>query len=289
MSHPTTEFASVAPPPRAQYPRLLSIAGSDSGGGAGVQADLKTFAALGCYGTTAITALTAQNTTGVRAIHAVPLDMLAQQIDAVVEDIGVDAVKLGMLHSAPTIETVAAAIARHQLRQVVLDPVMVATSGAVLIDPAAIDALVRLIFPLALLVTPNLDEAAMLVGHALHTEADMTDAAQQLLRMGARAVLLKGGHLAGDTVADLLLQPGSPPLWMRAPRIHTLNTHGTGCTLSSAIAARLALGDDLPQAVQTAREFVRGALAAGAGVRTGAGSGPLNHGFAPLPMQLRPL
>ncbi len=289
MSHPTTEFASVAPAPRAQYLRLLSIAGSDSGGGAGVQADLKTFAALGCYGTTAITALTAQNTTGVRAIHAVPLDMLAQQIDAVVEDIGVDAVKLGMLHSAPTIETVAAAIARHQLRQVVLDPVMVATSGAVLIDPAAIDALVRLIFPLALLVTPNLDEAAMLVGHALHTEADMTDAAQQLLRMGARAVLLKGGHLAGDTVADLLLQPGSPPLWMRAPRIHTLNTHGTGCTLSSAIAARLALGDDLPQAVQTAREFVRGALAAGAGVRTGAGSGPLNHGFAPLPMQLRPL
>ena len=289
MNQPTTAAVFAALAPSAQYLRLLSIAGSDSGGGAGVQADLKTFAALGCFGMTAITALTAQNTTGVRAIHAVPLDMLADQIDAVVEDIGVDAVKIGMLHSAATIETVAAAIDRHQLPQVVLDPVMVATSGAVLIDPAAVAALVRLMFPRALLVTPNLDEAAMLVGRALHTEADMADAAQQLLAIGARAVLLKGGHLAGGTVADLLLQPGLPPLWMRAPRIDTPNTHGTGCTLSSAIAARLALGDDLPQAVQQARDFVRGALAAGASVRTGAGSGPLNPGFAPQPMRLRPL
>ena len=289
MNHPTTAPVSVGLAPRAQYLRLLSIAGSDSGGGAGVQADLKTFAALGCFGMTAITALTAQNTTGVRAIHAVPLDMLAAQIDAVVEDIGVDAVKIGMLHSAPTIQTVAAAIDRHQLRQVVLDPVMVATSGAALIDPSAITALVRLMFPLALLVTPNLDEAALLVGRPLHTEADMASAAQQLLDMGARAVLLKGGHLAGHSVADLLLQAGAPPLWMRAPRIATPNTHGTGCTLSSAIAAGLALGDDLPQAVQKARDFVRGALAAGADVRTGAGSGPLNHGFAPQPMRLRRL
>ena len=286
MNHPTTEVDSAALAPSAQYPRLLSIAGSDSGGGAGVQADLKTFAALGCFGMTAITALTAQNTTGVRAIHAVPLDMLAAQIDAVVEDIGVDAVKVGMLHSAPTIEAVAAALERHHLRRVVLDPVMVATSGAALIDPSAIAALVRLMFPLALLVTPNLDEAALLVGRPIHTEADMADAARQLLDMGARAVLLKGGHLAGGTVADLLLQAGLPPLWMRAPRLDTPNTHGTGCTLSSAIAARLALGDDMPQAVQTARDFVRGALAAGARVRTGAGSGPLNHGFAPQPMRL---
>ena len=275
--------------PWAQYPRLLSIAGSDSGGGAGVQADLKTFAALGCFGTTAITALTAQNTTGVRAIHVVPQDMLAAQIDAVVEDIGVDAVKIGMLHSAPTIETVAAALDRHGLARVVLDPVMVATSGAALIDPTAIDALVRLLFPRALLVTPNLDEAALLVGYALHSEADMASAAQQMLAMGARAVLLKGGHLAGDTVADLLLRPGQAPLWLRAPRIATPNTHGTGCTLSSAIAARLALGDELPQALLAARDYVRGALAAGAGVRTGAGSGPLNHGFAPQAMSLRPL
>ena len=289
MNSLVTPPASMGPAPSAQYVRLLSIAGSDSGGGAGVQADLKTFAALGCFGTTAITALTAQSTTGVRAIHAVPLDMLADQIDAVVEDIGVDAVKIGMLHSAPTIETVAAALDRHHLRQTVLDPVMVATSGAALIDPSAIAALVRLLFPRALLVTPNLDEAAMLVGRPLHTEADMADAAQQLLDMGARAVLLKGGHRPGDTVADLLLQPGTPPQWLRAPRIATTNTHGTGCTLSSAIAARLALGDGLLQAVQQARDFVRGALTAGASVRTGAGSGPLNHGFAPQPMRLRPL
>jgi hydroxymethylpyrimidine/phosphomethylpyrimidine kinase len=271
-----------------QYPRVLSIAGSDSGGGAGVQADLKTIAALGCYGMTAITALTAQNTLGVRAIHAVPLAILADQIDAVVEDIGVDAVKIGMLHSAPTVEAVAAALDRHGLRQVVLDPVMVATSGATLIDPTAISSLVRELFPRALLVTPNLDEAALFVERPLRTEADMEAAARQLLAMGARAVLLKGGHLQGDTVSDLLLADDASPVWLRQPRIATGNTHGTGCTLSSAIAAFLALGADLAQAVRQASEFVRGALRAGADVRTGAGSGPLNHSHAPLPMRLLP-
>ena len=187
MNYPTTAAASESAPaaatlaPCAEYLRLLSIAGSDSGGGAGIQADLKTFAALGCFGTTAITALTAQNTRGVRAIHAVPLAMLADQIDAVVEDIGVDAVKIGMLHSVPTIETVAAAIDRHRLHPVVLDPVMVATSGAALIDPSAVAALVRLMFPRARLVTPNVDEAALIVERALHTEADMAGGAQQLV------------------------------------------------------------------------------------------------------------
>jgi hydroxymethylpyrimidine/phosphomethylpyrimidine kinase len=283
-----TDLAPGNPAAAGRYPRLLTIAGSDSGGGAGVQADLKTFSALGCFGMTAITALTAQNTTGVRAIHAVPSDILAAQIDAVVEDIGVDVVKIGMLHSAATVHTVVEALERHDLRRVVLDPVMVATSGAALIDPSAITALVRLLFPRALLITPNLDEAAMLVGRPLVSEADMLGAAQELLGMGARAVLLKGGHLAGDTVADLLLRAGEPALWLRAPRIATPNTHGTGCTLSSAIAARLALGDDLPEAVQHARDYVRHALAAGALVRTGAGSGPLNHGFAPQPMHRLP-
>ncbi|WBY02275.1 bifunctional hydroxymethylpyrimidine kinase/phosphomethylpyrimidine kinase [Ramlibacter tataouinensis] len=275
-----------APVFSARYPRVLSIAGSDSGGGAGVQADLKTFAALGCFGMTAITALTAQNTTGVRAIHAVPLDMLAEQIDAVVEDIGVDAVKIGMLHSQATVQAVAAAIDRHRLRAVVLDPVMVATSGATLIDPAAVASLVRELFPRTGLVTPNLDEAALLVDKPLRSEADMEAAARELLALGAQAVLLKGGHLAGETVSDLLLMHGGDPLWMRAPRIATANTHGTGCTLSSAIAAHLALGAGLPQAVQQARAFVRGALQAGAGVRTGAGSGPLNHGHEPQAMRL---
>jgi hydroxymethylpyrimidine/phosphomethylpyrimidine kinase len=278
-----------APVPSARYPRVLSIAGSDSGGGAGVQADLKTFAALGCFGMTAITALTAQNTTGVRSIHAVPLQILADQIDAVVEDIGADAVKIGMLHSAPTVQAVADAIDRHQLRQVVLDPVMVATSGATLIDPPAVASLVRELFPRTALVTPNLDEAALLVDRPLRCEADMEAAARELLARGANAVLLKGGHLEGDTVSDLLLMKGAQPQWMRAPRIATANTHGTGCTLSSAIAAHLALGADLPQAVRQAREFVRGALQAGATARTGTGSGPLNHGHAPQPMRLLPL
>ncbi|HMA09377.1 MAG TPA: bifunctional hydroxymethylpyrimidine kinase/phosphomethylpyrimidine kinase [Ramlibacter sp.] len=281
--------ASATPTRAFEYPRVLSIAGSDSGGGAGIQADLKTIAALGCFGMTAITALTAQNTTGVRAIHAVPLQMLADQIDAVMEDIGAHAVKIGMLHSADTVRTVAAAIDRHQMRNVVLDPVMIATSGAVLIDQEAIAVLVSQLFPRAELVTPNLDEAALLVGSPLRNEAEMEAAARRLIALGAHAVLVKGGHLAGDTVSDLLLTADGDLRWMRAPRVPTANTHGTGCTLSSAIASHLALGAPLPQAVQLAREYVRGALAAGAVVRTGSGSGPLNHSHAPQRMRLLPL
>jgi len=269
-----------------QYPRVLSIAGSDSGGGAGIQADLKTFAALGCFGMTAITALTAQNTCGVRAIHPVPPDMLRAQIDAVLEDIGADAVKVGMLHSPEIVRTVAQAIDRHQLSRVVFDPVMVATSGAKLIDDPAIAVLVAELFPQAALITPNLDEAALLVGRPLTSAQDMAQAAAELVARGARAVLLKGGHLASNTVIDVLLEASGEPLWMEAPRINTANTHGTGCTLSSAIAAHLALGATLTQAVQQAREFVRQALQAGASVKTGQCDGPLNHGFAPLPMQL---
>jgi hydroxymethylpyrimidine/phosphomethylpyrimidine kinase len=279
----------MKPAPQFQYPRVLSIAGSDSGGGAGIQADLKTIAALGCYGMTAITALTAQNTTGVRAIHGVPPQMLADQIDAVVEDIGVDAVKIGMLHAPEIVRTVAAAIERHRLQRVVLDPVMIATSGAVLIGEDAVSVLVRELFPKALVITPNLDEAALLVGRPLGNEADMEAAARQLLEMGARAVLVKGGHLTGDIVSDLLLERDGDPCWMRGARIHSPNTHGTGCTLSSAIASHLALGAALPEAVQRAREYVRGALQAGANVRTGAGSGPLNHSWAPQAMHLRAL
>ena len=280
MSNDTFEF---------EYPRVLSIAGSDSGGGAGIQADLKTFAALGCYGMTAITALTAQNTQGVRAIHGVPPAMLRDQIDAVVEDIGVDAVKIGMLHAPEIVLAVAEAIDRHALEKIVLDPVMVATSGAVLIDNPAIEVLVRELFPRAVLVTPNLDEAALLVGRPLNNADDMEAAAHELLGKGARAVLLKGGHLPGDTVMDLLLTAAGERHWMHAPRIHSANTHGTGCTLSSAIAAGLALGQPLLEAVEMARAYVRAALLAGANVKTGAGSGPLNHGHAPLTMRLKPL
>ena len=272
-----------------QYPRVLSIAGSDSCGGAGIQADLKTFSALGCYGMTAITALTAQNTAGVQAIYPVPPTMLCQQIDAVLEDIGTDAVKIGMLHSPEIVLEVAAAIDRHALKKVVLDPVMVATSGAVLIDTPAIAALVKELFRRVDLVTPNLDEAALLVGRALHSEAEMESAARELLSQGARAVLLKGGHLPGDTVSDLLITHDGLHHWMRAPRIRSSNTHGTGCTLSSAIAAHLALDCSLLKAVEASRAYVRDALRSGAAVQTGQGSGPLNHGFAPLKMVLRPL
>lgn len=272
-----------------EYPRVLSIAGSDSSGGAGIQADLKTFAALGCYGMTAITALTAQNTLGVRAIHGVPPAMLRDQIDAVVEDVGVDAVKIGMLHAPDIVQTVAQAIDRHGLKNVVLDPVMVATSGAMLIDNPAIAVLVSELFWRAAVVTPNLDEASLLVGRPLGSEDAMQIAAQELLAKGAQAVLLKGGHLAGEVVSDLLVTRSGELHWMRAPRIHSRNTHGTGCTLSSAIAAHLALGATLLDAVQLARTYVRAALEAGAHVRTGAGSGPLNHGYAPQAMRLRPL
>ncbi|MES2878017.1 MAG: bifunctional hydroxymethylpyrimidine kinase/phosphomethylpyrimidine kinase [Pseudomonadota bacterium] len=272
-----------------EYPRVLSIAGSDSGGGAGIQADLKTFSALGCYGMTAITALTAQNTCGVRAIHGVPPQMLRDQIDAVLEDIGADAVKIGMLHAPDIVRTVAEAIDRHSLKNVVFDPVMVATSGAALIDDTAVDVLVRELFPRVAVITPNLDEAALLVGRPLTSAQDMEQAALALLDQGARAILLKGGHLPGDAVIDLLVTNNGEKIWMQAARIHSPNTHGTGCTLSSAMAAHLALGATLVDAVQLARTFVRDALQAGAQVRTGQCGGPLNHAHAPMTMRLKPL
>lgn len=273
-------------PMTSRYPRLLTIAGSDSGGGAGIQADLKTFSALGCYGMSAITALTAQNTTGVRAIHAIPPQMLREQIDAVIEDIGVDAVKIGMLHAPDIVQVVADAIDRHQLGRVVLDPVMIATSGAVLIENEAVQALVQQLFHRVQLITPNLDEAGFLVGRTLKNEDDMEAAADQLLGLGALAVLIKGGHLSGDTVADLFVSRNAKKWWLRAPRIHSQNTHGTGCTLSSAIAAHLALGVPLEQSIEKSHAYIRQALLAGADVRTGAGSGPLNHHSAPVPMHI---
>ena len=269
-----------------EYPRVLSIAGSDSGGGAGIQADLKTFAALGCYGMTAITALTAQNTCGVRAIHGIPPQMLRDQIDAVIEDIGAHAVKIGMLHSPEIVATVSEAIDRHALKNVVFDPVMVATSGAVLIEQDAMHALVRALFPRATLITPNLDEAALLVGRPLDSVKDMEQAALTLLEQGARAVLLKGGHLPGETVIDLLMTDTGEKFLLEAPRSHSANTHGTGCTLSSAIAAYLALGASLVDAVKNARIYVREALQAGSQVRTGKCGGPLNHGYAPMAMRM---
>jgi len=268
------------------YPRVLSIAGSDSGGGAGIQADLKTFSALGCYGMTAITAITAQNTQGVRAIHGVPPDILQAQIEAVVEDIGVDAVKIGMLHAPEVVRVVAQAIRRFGLKQVVLDPVMVATSGDRLIAAETVQVLVQELFPLATVITPNLDEAELLLGHPIAGIDALEPAARELQALGASSVLLKGGHLPGKDVVDVLLQPGQPAQRLASQRIESRNVHGTGCTLSSAIAAHLALGLDLAAAVAQARAYILQAIAAGADVRTGHGHGPLNHGHAPMAMQI---
>ncbi|MDF3835031.1 bifunctional hydroxymethylpyrimidine kinase/phosphomethylpyrimidine kinase [Cupriavidus basilensis] len=264
-------------------PRTLTIAGSDSGGGAGIQADLKTFAALGCYGMSAITAITAQNTLGVTGVHAIPADMVAAQIDAVASDIGVDAAKTGMLGNAAIVEAVAAAADRHGIRRLVVDPVMISTSGATLADDATTQAMVRLLFPRALLVTPNLPEASYLLGRTIARREDMEQAARDLVALGCPAVLLKGGHLeAGDDgLDDLLLGADGSVRVFSHQRVDTRNLHGTGCTLAAAIAAQLARGDTLEDAVETALDFVADAIVAGADFELGAGNGPLNHGFAP--------
>jgi len=280
MGGMTTPDITVSAQPR--YARVLTIAGSDSGGGAGIQADLKTFAALGCYGMTAITALTAQNTVGVQGIHAVPPAFLQSQLQSVIEDIGVDAVKIGMLHEPGVVEVVAWAIQHYQLQRVVLDPVMVATSGDRLIADATVRVLVDQLFPLATVITPNLDEASLLLGRPIAAVSDLSGAAQALLSQGARAVLLKGGHLPGDQVVDVLARPGHVDVVLSSARMASRNTHGTGCTLSSAIAAHLALGEPLEPAVRAARQYILGAIQAGAGVQVGHGHGPLNHGYSPL-------
>lgn len=266
---------------------ILSIAGSDPSGGAGIQADLKTFAALGCYGMTAITAITAQNTLGVSGIHAIPPEMLKAQLCAVFDDIGADAVKIGMLHAPETVRTVAWALRHYGVKFVVLDPVMVAASGDRLITPETVQVLVAELFPLATVVTPNLDEAALLLGHPIARADELEAAARDLLALGAPAVLLKGGHLPGDEVADLLVRGTGPVLRLASPRIASRNTHGAGCTLSSAIAAHLALGEPLERAVALARGFIVEAIAQGADVHTGAGQGPLNHGHAPVALHKR--
>ncbi len=271
-----------------RYVRVLTIAGSDSGGGAGIQADMKTIAALGGYGMTAITALTAQNTQGVQGIHAVPPEFLKAQIQSVMDDIGVDAIKIGMLHAPGIVEVVCWAIDHYKPRHVVLDPVMVATSGDRLIAQETVATLVRDLFPRASLITPNLDEAALLLDQPLQTIDQLEGAAQGLLAMGARAVLLKGGHLAGDEVVDVLLQAQQPAKRFASRRIASHNVHGTGCTLSSAIAVGLAQGLDMAAAVAQARSYILQAIADGASVRTGHGHGPLNHGHQPIATILLP-
>ena len=269
-------------PARVDVAVAMTIAGSDSSGGAGIQADLKTFAAFGVFGTSAITALTAQNTQGVRAVHDVPPDMVRAQIDAVFNDMPVAAVKIGMVSQIATIKAIVAALDHWRPGHVVVDPVMVATSGARLVSPQAIDTMRNELLPRASIITPNLPEAAVLLDQdEAVDEAQMQDQAQRLLALGARAVLIKGGHVQGGQgvpreSVDFLVTP-EQVLRLAAPRIVTRNTHGTGCTLSSALAANLARGHALNDAARIAKAYVTRAIESAKDRDLGAGHGPLDH------------
>lgn len=252
---------------------ILTIAGSDSGGGAGIQADLKTFAALGTYGMSVITAVTAQNTQGVHHVEEMSREIVKVQLDAVFSDIRVDAVKIGMVSSPEIICQIAASLREWEAHNIVVDPVMAAKSGYSLLKSEAIEALKNELFPLAAVVTPNLSEAEVLVGKKVTNEDDMEEAAKQIYALGMQSVLIKGGHLVGDAV-DLLFD-GNKLTRFTSPRIKNKNTHGTGCTLSSAIAAHLALGVDLIKAVSQAKSYLTGAIEHG--ISLGQGIGPVNH------------
>jgi len=263
---------------RSTIPNILGIAGSDPSGGAGIQADLKTFAALGTYGMAALTALTAQNTRGVTGVHAVPVDFIRSQIDTVFDDVAVHAVKVGMVGSAEAVAAVADCLGAHRPRFLVVDPVMVAKSGHRLIEDDAVDMLRERLLPLATLVTPNLPEARVLLGDAQSApDRDaMLDVARRLRERIGTAVLLKGGHLPGDTSPDVLAH-AQGVAWFESQRVQTEATHGTGCTLSSACAAYLAHSGDLASAVERAKAYLSGALAAADCLSVGSGHGPLHH------------
>ena len=276
-----------------KYNRVLTIAGSDSGGGAGIQADIKAISAMGCYAASAITAITVQNTLGVEAVHAVPLDILEGQIDAVLSDIGADAIKIGMLHSAEVVNLVADKIEKYGIKNVVLDPVMVSTSGHRLIEESAIEVIKSRLIPLARVITPNIPEAEILAGRTIASEADFPDVAEILsetvLNTGSQtgyttqttkhvSVLLKAGHLTGDDLVDYFYNAeDGTTTQLPSKRVYTRNTHGTGCTLSSAFAAALARGEDLTAAATSAKKYIEGAIISGAEYEIGHGHGPVNH------------
>lgn len=262
------------------YRRVLTIAGSDSGGGAGIQADLKTFSAIGCYGMSVITALTAQNTIGVTSIHAVPGVFVQQQMEAVFSDIGTDAVKIGMLFSVELIEAVATQLKKHGIGNIVLDPVMVAQSGDKLLQDDAVEAIKTHLMPMADVVTPNLPEAAVLLNRKIRNADDLIAAARDLAQFGGKSILIKGGHLENQQSTDWLYLVGEDRLVvLKGDFIRTRNNHGTGCTLSSAIAAHLAKGLKIEAAVRAAKVYIGEAIRAGAGYKLGAGHGPVHHFF----------
>ncbi|MBW2607641.1 MAG: bifunctional hydroxymethylpyrimidine kinase/phosphomethylpyrimidine kinase [Deltaproteobacteria bacterium] len=260
------------------YRKVLTIAGSDSGGGAGIQADLKTISAMGCYGMSVITALTAQNTKGVTGIHAVPPDFAGKQMEAVFSDIGVDAVKIGMLYSAELIETVAQVLKKYKIDKIVLDPVMVAQSGDKLLQDNAIEAVKIHLMPLSSVVTPNIPEASVLLDCELHDFEDIKKGAKDLSEYGSRSVLIKGGHLEDNDSTDFLyLAEEDRFVILKGERINTINNHGTGCTLSSAIASYMAKGCEIEEAVRKAKTYINEALRAGSKYKIGHGHGPVHH------------
>lgn len=264
-----------------KYNKVLTIAGSDSGGGAGIQADIKAISAMGCYASSAITAVTVQNTLGVEAVHPIPLDILAEQIDAVLSDIGADAVKIGMLHSAEVVNVVADKMKKYEIRNVVLDPVMVSTSGHRLIEESAIEVLQSLLMPMARVITPNIPEAEILAGRKIESEKDFSEVAKLLSQNGSVSVLLKAGHLSGEMLVDYFYNAETDEMiTLPSRRVETRNTHGTGCTLSSAFAAALARGETLTNAAYLAKRYIENAIISGARYEIGHGNGPVNHFFA---------
>ena len=266
---------------KKNYKRVLTIAGSDSGGGAGIQADLKSFAACGCYGMSAITAITVQNTLGVTGVHPVPVQILQEQIRAVLNDLGADAVKIGMLHSAELIMAVKQELQACPVRSIVLDPVMVATSGDVLLQQDAIETLKKELIPCARVITPNIPEAEILLGRKIGGQEMLADSARELAAAGQVSVLLKAGHLTDDELIDVFYNAETDELLeLSSKRLATPNTHGTGCTFSSAIAAFLAHGLPLNDAVRHAKDYLNGALVAGAEYVIGQGHGPVHHFYA---------
>lgn len=263
------------------YHRVLTIAGSDSGGGAGIQADIKTISACGCYAASAITAITVQNSLGVTAVHPVPTDYIEQQIEAVLSDIGADAIKIGMLHSEEVVRVVVRMLQKHECRNVVVDPVMVSTSGHRLIEESAIESLCADMLPLASVITPNIPEAEILLGgKKLERQASLYDAARELGMKFRTSVLLKAGHLTEDRLVDIFYNVGDGLITeLPSVRIDTRNTHGTGCTMSSAFASHLAKGMDIVEAAKGAKKFINDAIISGADYEIGHGHGPVNHFF----------
>lgn len=264
-----------------KYVSVLTIAGSDSGGGAGIQADLKTFSALGCYGASAITAITAQNTLGVTGIHPIPADIVQRQIIVVMDDIKPSAIKIGMVPSAELAIAIASVLKDYPDVPIIFDPVMVSTSGHLLMENDTLIAVQKELLPIARVITPNLDEAGILAATKINTIGDMKEAACRIIKTGCNAVLVKGGHMSGPGLFDIYLDKNGFEKIFRSTVIETRNTHGTGCTLSAAIASFVALGDNMITAIDKAKTFVHQAIVCGKDVQTGDGHGPLNHSFDP--------